>query len=409
MSDLVIPNGWKKVKFDDVAKQVKDIVDIEKTGLERYVAGEHMETDSFRIRQWGLIGDGYLGPAFHMRFKKGHILYGSRRTYLRKVAIADFDGICANTTFVIEPKIGIAEGVLPFIMQSERFVAHSIKNSKGSTNPYINWKDIGKYEFPLPPLAEQERIVEILWAVENSIWKTNCAMEASKRYNNRIMDHLFHKGINHKSYKDSPLGKVPNSWIIGKFTDYIDFQEGPGIMATDFKETGVPLLRLVNVNEEYTVLTGCNYLSHEKVDIKWNQFRLKEHDVLITCSASTGLVSEVTKDCEGAIAYTGIMRLRPKKGLNRGYMKLFVSSELFFKQINLMKTGSVIQHYGPYHLKRMYIPIPPEPEQERIIEVMLQINYYIRLHVQNITNLKNMKNQLLNDLLSGKRILRGET
>jgi hypothetical protein len=57
----------------------------------------------------------------------------------------------------------------------------------------------------------------------------------------------------------------------------------------------------------------------------------------------------------------------------------------------------------------MYIPIPPEPEQERIIEVMLQINYYIRLHVQNITNLKNMKNQLLNDLLSGKRILRGET
>jgi type I restriction enzyme, S subunit len=86
------------VKFGDVVRQVKDKVDPKDSGLERYVAGEHMETDNLHIRRWGTIGDGYLGPAFHMRFKPGQVLYGSRRTYLRKVAVAEFEGITANTT-----------------------------------------------------------------------------------------------------------------------------------------------------------------------------------------------------------------------------------------------------------------------------------------------------------------------
>ena len=54
--------GWTRVAFGDVVRQVKDRVDPEESGLERYVAGEHMDTDDLRIRRWGTIGDGYLGP-----------------------------------------------------------------------------------------------------------------------------------------------------------------------------------------------------------------------------------------------------------------------------------------------------------------------------------------------------------
>ena len=104
MLDKAKKQGWRQVKFGDVVRRVKERVDPETSGLERYVAGDHMDTDDLRIRRWGEIGSGYLGPAFHMRFRPGQVLYGSRRTYLRKVAVADFDGICANTTFVIEPK-----------------------------------------------------------------------------------------------------------------------------------------------------------------------------------------------------------------------------------------------------------------------------------------------------------------
>lgn len=165
-----LPEGWRWVTFGDVARQLKEDADPDSGELERYVGGEHMQTDDLRIRHWGTIGDGYLGPAFHRRFRTGQILYGSRRTYLRKVARAHFDGICANTTFVIEAKTDIIDAaLLPFIMQSEGFNEHSVRNSKGSVNPYVNWKDIASYEFPLPPLDEQRRIAEILWAVEEAI------------------------------------------------------------------------------------------------------------------------------------------------------------------------------------------------------------------------------------------------
>ena len=168
MLEQVISNkaDWTRVAFGDVVRKVSEKVDPWESGLERYVAGEHLDTDDLRIRRWGLIGADYLGPAFHMRFKPGHVLYGSRRTYLRKVALADFEGITANTTYVLEvkePKVLMPE-LLPFIMQTEAFHTHSIARSKGSVNPYVNFSDIACFEFPLPPIQEQARLVEVFSA-----------------------------------------------------------------------------------------------------------------------------------------------------------------------------------------------------------------------------------------------------
>jgi len=157
-------DGWTRVRFGDVVRLVRDRVDPDTSGIERYVAGEHMDTDDLRIRRWGEVGNGYLGPAFHMRFRPGHVLYGSRRTYLRKVALADFEGICANTTFVLEsadPLVLLPE-LLPYVMQTEAFHDHSIKQSKGSVNPYVNFSDLAWHELDLPPIEEQRSRLRVL-------------------------------------------------------------------------------------------------------------------------------------------------------------------------------------------------------------------------------------------------------
>jgi type I restriction enzyme S subunit len=163
--------GWTNVAFGDVVRHVKDRVDPEQSGLERYIGGEHMDTDDLRIRRWGEVGDGYLGPAFHMRFKPGHVLYGSRRTYLRKVAIADFEGITANTTYVLEPKDTsvLLPELLPFIMQTHAFNQHSVRESKGSVNPYVNFSDLAWFAFALPPIEEQRRISRGLIALQSHV------------------------------------------------------------------------------------------------------------------------------------------------------------------------------------------------------------------------------------------------
>lgn len=156
--------GWQLMKFGDVVRQCKESVDRDNNCFERYVEGGHMNSENIHIQIWGEFGSDYDGPAFHRIFRKGKVLYGSRRTYLKKVAVAEFDGITANTTLVCETKdqnVFIQE-LLPFLMLTDSFTEHSIRESKGSTNTYINWPDIVKHKFPLPPLEEQKRIAEIL-------------------------------------------------------------------------------------------------------------------------------------------------------------------------------------------------------------------------------------------------------
>lgn len=166
-------SDWQLVKFGDVATQQKQSVDRENTDLTRYVKGEHMYSEDLHLREWGELKDEYLGPAFIRYFEKGDMLYGSRRTYLRKVTIAPFEGITSNTTFVIKANEDLIDkNLLPFLMLSDEFTEHSIRNSKGSVNPYINWKDIANYEFLLPPKEQQAEIAELLWAMDEVIEST---------------------------------------------------------------------------------------------------------------------------------------------------------------------------------------------------------------------------------------------
>lgn len=207
MLEQVISNkaGWTRVAFGDVVRKVSDKVDPWESGLERYVAGDHMDTDDLRIRRWGLIGDDYLGPAFHMRFKPGHVLYGSRRTYLRKVALANFEGITANTTYVLEgkdPNVLMPE-LLPFIMQTEAFHAHSIARSKGSVNPYVNFSDIECFEFALPPIQEQARLVEVMsahWNALEGIRSTEATLAS--------LQSAFIEDLIEKKHPDAPSVRV---------------------------------------------------------------------------------------------------------------------------------------------------------------------------------------------------------
>lgn len=170
MSDCNWTSQYKVVKFGDIVRQCKESVDRNCNPFERYVEGNHMDSENIHLRRWGNFGNDYVGPAFHRIFRKGQVLYGSRRTYLKKVSIADFDGITANTTFVCETmdQNVFMQELLPFLILTDSFTNHSIRESKGSTNPYVNWSDIAKYKFSIPPLDEQKRVADILWAADDA-------------------------------------------------------------------------------------------------------------------------------------------------------------------------------------------------------------------------------------------------
>jgi type I restriction enzyme S subunit len=174
---------------------------------------------------------------------------------------------------------------------------------------------------------------------------------------------------------------LPSNWKIEPFNNWVDFQEGPGILAKDFKEKGIPLLRLKSINNRIASLNGCNFLDPNKVKTKWDHFRLKEGDLLLSSSASLGRVSEVDAQTTGSIAYTGIIRMRPlKKGIEKGFIKYFLQSNFFKKQIKLSATGSVINHFGPMHLNQMSIVIPPIDDQKEIVDILGILDEKIQLN-----------------------------
>lgn len=159
-----------KYKFGDVVREVKVNIDRNNNPYEFYVAGEHMDTNELHLQRRGRFEGSDVGPAFIRLFKPGQILYGSRRTYLRKVAVADFEGITSNTTFVLESRdeTKLCQRLLPFIMLSEEFTQYSISKSKGSTNPYILFSDLSEYELNLPEIEQQRALADVLWALDST-------------------------------------------------------------------------------------------------------------------------------------------------------------------------------------------------------------------------------------------------
>jgi len=161
MRESASGNGWTDVAFGDVVQLSREgSSDPEEDGFERYVGLEHLEPGDLKIRRWGQVTD---GTTFTNVFHAGQVLFGKRRAYQRKVAVADFDGVCSGDLYVLGPRNDqLLPDLLPFICQTDRFFEHAVGTSAGSLSPRTNWESLAEYEFTLPPLAEQRRIADVL-------------------------------------------------------------------------------------------------------------------------------------------------------------------------------------------------------------------------------------------------------
>jgi type I restriction enzyme S subunit len=164
---------------------------------------------------------------------------------------------------------------------------------------------------------------------------------------------------------------VDANWEQMPLADVLDFQEGPGIMARDFRQSGVPLIRLAGLKRRGGLLAGCDFLDADMVSRRWDHFRLQEGDVLLSTSASLGEIATVDQSGAGAIAYTGIIRFRPRGGrMLRDFIPYALVAPSFKLQIEAMGVGSVIRHFGPTHLRQMTVSVPPPEDQQAIAEVL---------------------------------------
>lgn len=265
---------------------------------------------------------------------------------------------------------------------------------------------------------EQDKIADFLdkkvAKIDDAIAKKKNHLDLLEEKQKSIITKLITKGLEQSArLTDSNvpwIGQINTGFKVEKLKYHVLYQEGPGIMAEDFHEGGVPLIRISGLQHEYVECNGKNFLDPKKVQSKWKQFRLEPGDILISASASTGIISEVKDGTEaiGAIAYTGIIRLKVKNDhvLNKDFLKYFINSRIYTEQVSLSVTGTAMQHYGPTHMGRFLIVLPPKPQQDGIVQYLDKetalINKASEKIKKSIELLEEYKISLISNAVTGK-------
>lgn len=365
-----------RVKFGDVVKDVKINIDRLNNPYEYYVAGDHMDSEDLTIHRKGCFTTDDVGPAFIRVFKPGQILYGSRRTYLKKIAVADFEGVCANTTFVFETKDPHAfeQRLLPFIMLSKDFTTWSIAKSKGSTNPYVLFSDLADFEFELPPLEEQKVLVDKLWA----------AYRLKEAYKKLLVatDEMV------KSQFVEMFGNTPMSYEMQDCFSLI--RNGANIKQGQF-EGGIPITRIETISDEIVDRQKMGYAGI--ADNKYELYYLQDGDILISHINSLKHIGKCAlynkKENESIIHGMNLLCLRPNiVTINPVFAIHMLRSNIIRKGITDITKPAVNQaSFSAKDFGKLRTIIPPMDKQMLFVSIAEQADkskFELKQCIENI-------------------------
>jgi type I restriction enzyme S subunit len=351
---------WKRVAFGDVVRNLNVTVkDPELQGIERVIAMEHLNPGELKIARWGDIAD---GTTFTRRVRPGQTLFGKRRAYQRKAAYADFDAICSGDILVFEADpTQILPEFLPFLVQSDGFYDHALGTSAGSLSPRTNWRDLSNYEFDLPPLGEQKRIADLLWAAERHrqmLGGLECAARGlAQQRTAAIMAILDAKSL------------VPTTEVIDEMT--VGVVVRPTQYYTD-ADDGIPALRGLNV-----LPGGFNLEDLVRFDpasaAALKKSTVREGDVVIVRTGRPGDAAVVTSEIAGYNCIDLIIA-RPGKDLDPHFLVRLLNSEFGSGLIEKHSAGTAQQHFNVGALKKLRIPCPDLAEQRALTAEMDRID-----------------------------------
>lgn len=260
----------KTVKFGDICREVKlTTKDPIADGYERYIGLEHLDSGSLKIKRWGIIVED--NPSFTRVFKKGHILFGKRRPYLKKAAIAEFDGVCSGDIIVMETKSdNYNEGFLPFIVQSAGFWDHAVNTSSGSLSPRTRFKSLADYLIPGSFIAQKSNVLSLLQKGHNVELLNSSLINSSLKLYFSVLTNIFKQGLNDPSWTRCLLWECSTIQTGLALSSKREF-EGETIR--------VPYLRVANVYDGHFELDEIKEV--EVTPSMYERYRVQKGDILI--------------------------------------------------------------------------------------------------------------------------------
>lgn len=373
-----------RVKLGDVAREHKETVKCDKSNYP-IVGLEHLIPENIRLTQWDLNKEN----TFTKIFRKGCVLFGRRRAYLKKAVYADFDGICSGDITVIEaiPEKILPE-LLPFVIQNDDLFDYAVGKSAGSLSPRVKWEHLKNYEFELPDIERQHELAEMLWSIVETKESYERLMAATDELVKSQFIELF-----------GDIHSNPKSWTTKPLKELCDILNGYVFKSELYEPTGIRVIRITNVQKGRVEDLDPQFypISYEK---ELEKFILYEGDIVLSLTGNVGRCGLITKDLLPAALNQRVACIRVKEDLiNKMFLYSFMNSSIFENDCIQSSKGIAQKNMSTDWLKEYKMFIPPKKMQDEFVRMVEQSDKS-KFELENcIKNAVSMYKKILKEYL----------
>ncbi|WP_237038620.1 restriction endonuclease subunit S [Phocaeicola faecalis] len=344
---------------------------------------EDLEKDTAKIIQTLSRSKRSIKGVRH-RFNKGDILYSKLRTYLNKVLVAPQSGYCTTEIMPFNSYCNVSSYYLNHVLRSAYFLDYTQQCGYGVKMPRLSTTDACNGMIPLPPLAEQKRIVKEIehwFSLIDVIESGKEDLQATiKQAKSKILDLAIHGKLVPQDPNDEPASELLKR-INSKAEITCDNRHYPAgwqqtILGELFNHNTGKALNSVNrdgVMKDYLTTSNVYWNKFDFTVIKQMSFKESELD---KCTVTKGdlLVCEGGDIGRSAIwnydydicIQNHIHRLRPKIDL---CVPFYYYTLAYLKENNLIGgKGIGLLGLSSNALHKIEIPLPPLAEQQRIVQ-----------------------------------------
>jgi type I restriction enzyme S subunit len=299
-----------------------------------------------------------------------------------------FNGILASTMIRIVPNQEVNGKFLYYFLTKNFQVFRG--TTAGTGIPHVSKKVFDELPVPIPSVKEQQKIAEILSIVDEAILKTNEIIAKTERLKKGLMQELLTKGIGHKEFKDTEIGRIPKDWEVVKLGDVITYRKGikPKAVFDRREPNTLPYLTADDVRAG--IFTKWARESDKTIKVN------KDDIILIWDGFYCG---DAFIGLEGILSST-MIKIEPKSNLNGRF--LFYVLKTHFKELNTKISGMYLKHVNKSVFENLKLPLPPLQEQQKIAEILSTVDKKLEIERNDKAKLERIKRGLMDLLLTGK-------
>ncbi len=404
----VIPIEWEVVKLEtvcDVRDGTHESPKYKKDGIP-FITSKHLTDNGVDFSDVNYISiDDHINFSKRSLVENGDILFGMIGTIgkplivnynfkfsIKNVALLKFkNNTKLNNSFTLN------------LLKSTIIDKQFSKLSNGGVQSFIALGMIRSLKIPLPPLKEQEKIADILSTADEKIDAIDLQIQKAETLKKGLLQKLLSEGIGHSEFKDSELGKIPESWEVvelGSISDILD--PHPSHRAPKEEANGYPFVGIGDISESGIInLSSARKISLNDV-IKQNDcIQINENDIGFGRVASVGKIIKFTK-YDFPFALSPTMAVVKAKQINNSFLYQFLSSTFTKKQFKNLTSGSTRIALGIQNLRKILILIPPLEEQKQIANILSTADEKLEVLRAKKEKYETLKKGLLQKLLSGE-------